>query len=200
MTGHGWDVKTVEWHPYKSLIVSGSKDNLIKLWDPRTGNSLSTLYGHKNTVMKVCKAGVGSPALRRSGCFVLVVLGRLDGEFLLSTAVLYDVCRHLSVGSVSDVFVRTVEKCSSLLVCVDRSIPSRNTSMFHSYQLRSFASCVRCPFSLWCCVDQGDMEQERKLAGDVLERSDHQALRHPDHEGYEYLQGVCVCVGLSGWV
>ena len=53
LTGHGWDVKTVEWHPYKSLIVSGSKDNLIKLWDPRTGNSLSTLYGHKNTVMKV---------------------------------------------------------------------------------------------------------------------------------------------------
>lgn len=55
LTGHGWDVKTVEWHPYKSLIVSGSKDNLIKLWDPRTGNSLSTLYGHKNTVMKVEK-------------------------------------------------------------------------------------------------------------------------------------------------
>lgn len=53
LTGHGWDVKTVEWHPYKSLIVSGSKDNLVKLWDPRTGNSLSTLYGHKNTVMKV---------------------------------------------------------------------------------------------------------------------------------------------------
>lgn len=57
LTGHGWDVKTVEWHPYKSLIVSGSKDNLIKLWDPRTGNSLSTLYGHKNTVMKVRREG-----------------------------------------------------------------------------------------------------------------------------------------------
>lgn len=57
LTGHGWDVKTVEWHPYKSLIVSGSKDNLIKLWDPRTGNSLSTLYGHKNTIMKVIDTG-----------------------------------------------------------------------------------------------------------------------------------------------
>ena len=59
LTGHGWDVKTVEWHPYKSLIVSGSKDNLVKLWDPRTGNSLSTLYGHKNTVMKVREWGDG---------------------------------------------------------------------------------------------------------------------------------------------
>lgn len=53
LTGHGWDVKSVEWHPHKSLVVSGSKDNLIKLWDPRTGNSLSTLYPHKNTVNKV---------------------------------------------------------------------------------------------------------------------------------------------------
>ncbi|CAM9492737.1 unnamed protein product, partial [Discosporangium mesarthrocarpum] len=53
LTGHGWDVKAVEWHPHKSLVVSGSKDNLVKMWDPRTANSLSTLYGHKNTVMKV---------------------------------------------------------------------------------------------------------------------------------------------------
>lgn len=25
LTGHGWDVKSCEWHPYKSLIASGSK-------------------------------------------------------------------------------------------------------------------------------------------------------------------------------
>lgn len=41
--GHGWDVKCVEWHPTKGLLVSGSKDNLIKFWDPRTGTVLSTL-------------------------------------------------------------------------------------------------------------------------------------------------------------
>lgn len=41
--GHGWDVKCVEWHPTKGLLVSGSKDNLIKFWDPRTGQVLSTL-------------------------------------------------------------------------------------------------------------------------------------------------------------
>jgi polyadenylation factor subunit 2 len=29
------------------------QDNLIKLWDPRMGTALSTLYGHKNTVMNV---------------------------------------------------------------------------------------------------------------------------------------------------
>jgi polyadenylation factor subunit 2 len=44
LTGHGWDVKCVEWHPSMGLLVSGSKDNLIKFWDPRTGTSLTTLY------------------------------------------------------------------------------------------------------------------------------------------------------------
>lgn len=43
-TGHNWDVKCVEWHPTKGLFVSGSKDNLIKFWDPRSGTCLSTLF------------------------------------------------------------------------------------------------------------------------------------------------------------
>ena len=42
--GHGWDVKCVEWHPSKGLLVSGSKDNMIKFWDPRSATVLSTLY------------------------------------------------------------------------------------------------------------------------------------------------------------
>jgi polyadenylation factor subunit 2 len=48
LTGHGWDVKCVEWHPTMGLLVSGSKDNLIKFWDPRTGTALSTLYVSRN--------------------------------------------------------------------------------------------------------------------------------------------------------
>ena len=42
--GHLWDVKCVEWHPTKGLLASGSKDNLVKFWDPRTGQNLSTSY------------------------------------------------------------------------------------------------------------------------------------------------------------
>ncbi|KAF8252131.1 WD40 repeat-like protein [Wilcoxina mikolae CBS 423.85] len=52
MTGHGWDVKSVDWHPIKGLIVSGSKDHLVKLWDPRTAQCLTTLHGHKSTISK----------------------------------------------------------------------------------------------------------------------------------------------------
>lgn len=56
----------MDWHPQKSLIVSGSKDNLIKMWDPKSGKNVSTMYvhdkcsklthishGHKNTVLQV---------------------------------------------------------------------------------------------------------------------------------------------------
>jgi polyadenylation factor subunit 2 len=53
LRGHGADVKCVHWHPTRSLLASGSKDNQqpVKLWDPRTGQSLATLHAHKNTVM-----------------------------------------------------------------------------------------------------------------------------------------------------
>lgn len=50
--GHGWDVKSVDWHPTKGLLVSGSKDHLVKLWDPRTSRCLTTLHGHKNTITR----------------------------------------------------------------------------------------------------------------------------------------------------
>ena len=44
-TGHGADVKCVDWHPRKNLLVSGSKDNQqpIKLWDAKAGQSVSTM-------------------------------------------------------------------------------------------------------------------------------------------------------------
>ncbi|XP_063682127.1 pre-mRNA 3' end processing protein WDR33-like isoform X2 [Bolinopsis microptera] len=54
MRGHGAEVKCCDWHPQKGLIVSGSKDTQqpIKLWDPRVGQSLTTLHLHKATVTR----------------------------------------------------------------------------------------------------------------------------------------------------
>ncbi|XP_002159537.1 pre-mRNA 3' end processing protein WDR33 [Hydra vulgaris] len=53
LRGHGADVKCIGWHPFKSMVASGSKDSQqpLKLWDPRTGSSLATIHGHKSTVM-----------------------------------------------------------------------------------------------------------------------------------------------------
>uniref|UniRef100_A0A1I7Z7B1 WD_REPEATS_REGION domain-containing protein n=1 Tax=Steinernema glaseri TaxID=37863 RepID=A0A1I7Z7B1_9BILA len=55
LRGHGSDVRSVAWHPRKGLIATGSRDSQqpVKLWDPRSGQCLSTLYGHKNSVMAV---------------------------------------------------------------------------------------------------------------------------------------------------
>lgn len=53
LKGHGWDVKCADWHPALGLIASGSKDNLVKLWDPRAqGKCVATLHGFKNTVTR----------------------------------------------------------------------------------------------------------------------------------------------------
>ena len=43
----------MQWHPTQALLVSGSKDNLVKFWDPRSGVDLGTFHGHKNTVQSV---------------------------------------------------------------------------------------------------------------------------------------------------
>ncbi|VDL59178.1 unnamed protein product [Hymenolepis diminuta] len=55
LRGHGSDVRSIAWHPYKSLVISGSKDaqQPIKLWDPKTGEAITTLYAHKNTCTDV---------------------------------------------------------------------------------------------------------------------------------------------------
>lgn len=42
-TGHGWDVKSVDWHPTSSLIASASKDCQIKFIDPRANRELYTM-------------------------------------------------------------------------------------------------------------------------------------------------------------
>lgn len=53
LRGHGADVKCCDWHPQKGIVVSGSKDSQqpIKLWDPKSGQTLFTIHAHKSTVM-----------------------------------------------------------------------------------------------------------------------------------------------------
>lgn len=48
---HRSDVKTCDWHPFESLIVTGSKDCYVKVWDPRTGGKgVHTIPAHNNTI------------------------------------------------------------------------------------------------------------------------------------------------------
>lgn len=47
---HGSEVLTVDWSPSKSLIVSGGKDRILKLFDPRGGRLLHSLIYHRNSI------------------------------------------------------------------------------------------------------------------------------------------------------
>ncbi|CAJ0605187.1 unnamed protein product [Cylicocyclus nassatus] len=55
MRGHGSEVRCVAWHPSKGMVATGSRDSQqpVKLWDPRTGDCLTTLQDHKSSVMAV---------------------------------------------------------------------------------------------------------------------------------------------------
>lgn len=66
LSGHHWDIKCADWHPNLGLVVTGSKDNLLKLWDPRAAECVTTLHGFKNTVMKTKFQKVGTNRLLAS--------------------------------------------------------------------------------------------------------------------------------------
>jgi polyadenylation factor subunit 2 len=41
---HGSNLKSCHWNPYKSIVATAGKDNLIKIWDPKSGDCINTLY------------------------------------------------------------------------------------------------------------------------------------------------------------
>ena len=53
LKGHGWDVKSCQWHNSKALLATGSKDCSIKLWDPRASEAIATIFCHKSVVTRV---------------------------------------------------------------------------------------------------------------------------------------------------
>ncbi|KAL9113582.1 MAG: hypothetical protein Q9227_002320 [Pyrenula ochraceoflavens] len=67
LSGHGWDAKACDWHPSKGLIVSGSKDHAIKLWDPRTARNLTTLHTHKNAITQTVFSRLRDQLLATAG-------------------------------------------------------------------------------------------------------------------------------------
>lgn len=46
-------------NPFGGLIVSGSSDNLIQLWDPRTGEKSMTLGGHSHNIRALSMSNDG---------------------------------------------------------------------------------------------------------------------------------------------
>jgi polyadenylation factor subunit 2 len=44
-------VRSCDWHPTKSLILTGGKDNYVKMFDPRmSGKGVNQIQAHNNQV------------------------------------------------------------------------------------------------------------------------------------------------------
>lgn len=55
-------MRSVAWHPVTSVMASGSKDCLVKLWDARAGPpSIATIHGHKGIITNVSPPLLSSP-------------------------------------------------------------------------------------------------------------------------------------------
>ncbi|KAL7563657.1 hypothetical protein ACA910_013393 [Epithemia clementina (nom. ined.)] len=54
LRGHSMGVTCVCVHPVYTMVVSGSEDGTIKIWDHESGEYVRTLKGHTNTVHDVC--------------------------------------------------------------------------------------------------------------------------------------------------
>ncbi|EKX74305.1 WD domain, G-beta repeat domain containing protein [Theileria equi strain WA] len=46
-------VTCLQWHPYKSLIATGSRINVVSLWDPLSRTQISSFYAHKAPICKI---------------------------------------------------------------------------------------------------------------------------------------------------
>ena len=70
---HAWRVKVLVFSPDGKHLVSGSRDNTIRLWDVETGTQLAVLSGHVGEVN----------ALAFSADGLTLISGSIDGTILL---------------------------------------------------------------------------------------------------------------------
>lgn len=52
-TDHQSDIKSCDWHPNQALILTGSKDQHVRVWDPRGGKVIHLMKAHNNTINQV---------------------------------------------------------------------------------------------------------------------------------------------------
>lgn len=46
-------MKSCDWHPQQCLVATGSQDNYVKLWDPRSGQDVFSMQPHNKIINRV---------------------------------------------------------------------------------------------------------------------------------------------------
>ncbi len=80
--GHSMLVESVAISPDGKTIVSGSKDDTIKIWDIQSGECLNTLEGHSSLVSSVAISPDGKTIVSGSGDETIKVWDIQSGECL----------------------------------------------------------------------------------------------------------------------
>ncbi|CAE7823933.1 HET-E1, partial [Symbiodinium sp. CCMP2456] len=75
-------VTSVQWSPNGGTIVSGSSDNLVRVWDAVTGNCLQTLTGHMAEVSSVAYSPDGTRILSGSWDNTIKIWDAVTGNCL----------------------------------------------------------------------------------------------------------------------
>ena len=66
LKGHKYSVNSVAYSPDGTKIISGSRDQTIKIWDANTGECLKTLEGHSQRVNSVAFSTDGTKIISGS--------------------------------------------------------------------------------------------------------------------------------------
>ncbi len=82
LEGHADDVTSVAWSPDGMRVVSGSRDNTLRIWDATSGESLLTLEGHGDGVVSVAWSPDGACIVAASWGEALRIWDVASGESL----------------------------------------------------------------------------------------------------------------------
>src|SRR5579863_4579034 len=97
LTGHTDGVRSVAWSPDGRMILSGSRDRTLILWDAATGERIRTFEGHDGGVTAVAFSPDGKSALSGSQDKTVILweietgklLRRMKGHTLWVTSVAF---------------------------------------------------------------------------------------------------------------
>ena len=84
LKGHGNTISTLDFSPDGRRLASGSLDQTARIWDARTGLSLSVLHGHRAKLVGVRFASDGRRLLTHSEDDAIRLWATSDGSLLCS--------------------------------------------------------------------------------------------------------------------